>query len=163
MSIRLLALAFSLVLHPAAGPAQEPAGTRESFNDLTRRLEAADWTPPYFAGKVALFDFRREEQLLRPALGEPFELVPVGKYSYRTSPRRAEVGKRLFELYDWGTAQIWRSNERYFHYALGVSTAEDLESLPQPRRKKGAGAGHNFGMGLPPEDREALIAFLKSL
>lgn len=35
--------------------------------------------------------------------------------------------------------------------------------IPQPRRKKGAGAGHNFGMGLPPEDREALIAFLKSL
>jgi hypothetical protein len=136
--------------------AQESSGTAiaraqgKTFSELIRKLESDDWAPPYFAGHVTIFDPVEEDRRLKEMLAEPYTLVEVGDYSYRVSPLRADEGRRLFFLYDFGSADNWRTNERYMWYALGVSSAQDLSSrfgiLVEPR-------GHLMGIvGMPDPD-----------
>jgi hypothetical protein len=45
-----------------------------------------------------------------------------------------------------------------------LKPAYEAAGIPEGRRKKGAGVpGHEFGLGLSPEDRAALVAFLRTL
>lgn len=100
----------------------------ETNDALSLRLDKEQWVPPYFKGKVPLFDPREYEPLVAAMRQEPYEEVRAGRYSYRTSAKRVELGRRLFESYDWGTAETWRPAQRYTWYALGLQTAEDLQS-----------------------------------
>lgn len=100
----------------------------EDNDALSLRLEKEQWVPPYFKGKVPLFDPREYEPLVAAMRQEPWKEVQAGRYTFRTSPARIELGRRLFESYDWGTAETWRPAQRYTWYALGVETAADLQS-----------------------------------
>jgi hypothetical protein len=42
-------------------------------------------------------------------------------------------------------------------------TRENCKSLPAPAPCSGPVKGHEFGLGLAPDDKQALIAFLKTL
>lgn len=135
--------------------AQEGPGPRgivpgSDFVALVQRLEAENWVPPYFNGRVPIFDPAGEQRRLQEVLAERYLLVKAGLYEYRTSPRRVEQGGRLFSLYDFGSAETWRATERYMFYALGVSSAEELRSRfgiwSDPR-------GHLVGVvGMPNSD-----------
>ncbi len=113
----------------ASAAAAGLALSQDETNDaLSLRLEAEQWVPPYFKGSVSIFDRREHEPLVAAMRQEPYEEVRAGRYAYRTSPKRIELGRRLFELYDWGTAETWRPAQRYTWYALGVATGEELQS-----------------------------------
>ena len=148
-------IVVALLLSPIL-PAQESSETAiahpqgKSFSDLVRKLESDDWAPPYFAGHVTIFDPGEEDRRVKEMLAEPYTLVEAGAYSYRVSPLRADEGRRLFFLYDFGSADNWRTNERYMWYALGATSAQDLSArfgiLIEPR-------GHLVGIvGMPDPD-----------
>jgi len=130
----LLAQESSEVTAPAPG---------RSFSALVQKLETSNWAPPYFKDRVTSFEPVEEDRRIKEMLGEPYSMVEVGMYSYRDSPSRAAEGRRLFFLYDFGTADNWRSNERYMFYALGARTAEEASAkfgyLIEPR-------GHFVGL-----------------
>lgn len=126
----------------------QPSGS--SFSALVQKLEGGNWAPPYFAGRVTIFNPAEEDRRLVEMAAEPPTMLEVGMYSYRISPKRADEGRRLFFVYDFGTADNWRSNERYMFYALGATSAEDLRArfgiLIEPR-------GHLMGIvGMPSPD-----------
>jgi hypothetical protein len=124
----LLPFCLALACGGQEGPPRPPGDEAAEFAALSRRLEAEDWAPPYFAGRVPIFQREQEERLLREMAEEPFTLVQAGHYAYRTSPRRVEVGRRLFHLYDWGTADHWRPSQRFAFHALGLSSAEEVRA-----------------------------------
>ncbi|HZE89291.1 MAG TPA: hypothetical protein VE404_07080 [Verrucomicrobiae bacterium] len=131
-------------------PPPDPRAAGKSFGALVRELEAKNWVPPYFPGRVTVFDPVEEDRRLREMAAEPATVLEVGMYSYKVSPKRAEEGRRLFYLYDFGTADNWRASERYMFYAAGAATAEDLRAkfgvLIEPR-------GHLIGLvGMPSPD-----------
>ena len=112
-----------------AAPA--PAPGVDAYEQLARKLEADDWVPAYLAGHVPIFDQAREDRLLAEMRREPFTHLQVGAhaaYAYRTSPKRIEMGRRLFNHYDWGSSIYWRPSGRYLHYAMRASSAEELQS-----------------------------------
>ncbi|MBI3448969.1 MAG: c-type cytochrome [Acidobacteria bacterium] len=131
-------------------PAVDPRAAGKSFGALVRDLDSKNWVPPYFPGRVTVFDPVEEDRRLRAMAAEPATTLEVGMYSYKVSPKRAEEGRRLFYLYDFGTADNWRASERYMFYAAGATTAEDLRSkfgvLIEPQ-------GHLIGLvGMPSPD-----------
>jgi len=148
-------LGAALIIAPAllAQEGSETGLTRptgKTFTALVQKLDSENWVPPYFAGRATLFDPVDEDRRLKEMIAEPYTMLEAGMYSYRVSPKRAEEGRRLFFLYDFGTADNWRSNERYMFYALGASSAEDLRArfgiLMEPR-------GHLMGIvGMPSPD-----------
>lgn len=130
-------LAASAIAQEGSEPPRVFSGVE--LTALMQRLEAEDWVPPYFAGRVRIFDPDGEQRRLREMLGERYSLVQAGRYEYRTSPRRVEQGARLFSLYDFGSAEQWRNNERYMFYALGVDSIAQL--------------GSRYGIGADPEGK----------
>lgn len=100
----------------------------ESHEALSQRLDVQSWAPPYFEGRVALFATAQQDPLLAAMRAEGGEPLRVGDYTYRTSPARVTLGRRLFESYDWGTSGYWRPTTRFIFYALGAESAEDLRA-----------------------------------
>ena len=125
--VRPATIAKALLLASAAAVGLA-VSQQETYDALSARLERESWVPPYFAGRVPIFDPRQHEPLVATMRQEPFEEVRAGRYAYRTSPARIELGRRLFETYDWGTAETWRPAQRYTWYSLGLTTAEELQA-----------------------------------
>lgn len=126
--MRSIAAALLLVGVASSGLAAQHAESAEPHESVMQRLDLQNWVPSWFKGRVPLFIEARQDPLIAAMRKETWELVTIGDYSYRTSPTRVELGRRLFETYDWGTAGLWRPELRFIFYALDVDSAEDLEA-----------------------------------
>lgn len=128
--MRPIAAASALLIAGVAGfgllaRSDQPA---ESHEALMHRLDLQSWVPAWFDGRIGTFVPARQDPLVAAMVEERWEPVQVGEYTYRTSPARVELGRRLFESYDWGTAGLWRSSLRYIFFALEAGSPEDLQS-----------------------------------
>ena len=124
---RLAPCPFLLLALILLGCGQEHGPADETFSRLNERLAEENWVPDYFAGNVPVFNPATEELLLRKMQAEPFTLVQAGPYEFRSSPKRVEMGRRLFHHYNWGSTAYWAPSQRYAFYALGISTREELQ------------------------------------